>query len=227
MKFILKNVAIRNIMKNIFSQIVIAIMFTGISFAERSNAQAVLNRIVSISLDDVRLSSALKQVEKEANIKFVYSRNVVNIEQKISIQAKELKLGMVLDELFNSNGILYEAFDDRIVLSNIRIKSPIKGSVETEGDLPTDTKVKIPVTGKVTDRNGQPLIGVSVKIKGTNTGASTDANGQYSLNTPDGSSTLVFTYIGYITQEIPVNNRTAINVSMQEDAAALDEVVVI
>ena len=97
MKFILNNVAVRNIMKNIFSQIVIAILFTGISFAEKSNAQAVLNRIVSISMDDARLSSALKQVEKDANIKFVYSRNVVNIDQKISIQAKDQKLGMVLD----------------------------------------------------------------------------------------------------------------------------------
>ena len=167
MKFILNNVAVRNIMKNIFSQIVIAILFTGISFAEKSNAQAVLNRIVSISMDDARLSSALKQVEKDANIKFVYSRNVVNIDQKISIQAKDQKLGMVLDELFNSNGISYEAFDNRIVLSNIRTKIPVNGSIEIENDLPVDVKEKITVTGKVTDRNGEPLIGVRVKIKVT------------------------------------------------------------
>ena len=89
------------------------------------------------------------------------------------------------------------------------------------------SQVEIVVAGKVTDRTGQPLIGVSVKIKGTNSGVSTDVNGQYSLNIPDGNKTLVFTYIGYLSQEIPVNNRTAINVSMQEDAAILDEVVVI
>jgi len=227
MKFILNNVAVRNIMKNIFSQIVIAILFTGISFAEKSNAQAVLNRIVSISMDDARLSSALKQVEKDANIKFVYSRNVVNIDQKISIKAKDQKLGVVLDELFNSNGISYEAFDNRIVLSNIRTKIPVNGSIEIENDLPMNAKVKIPVTGKVTDRNGEPLIGVSVKIKGTNIGASTDVNGQYSLNTPDDNSTLVFTYIGYITQEISVNNQAIINISLKDDAKSLDEVVVV
>lgn len=85
----------------------------------------------------------------------------------------------------------------------------------------------IVVTGKVTDPTGQPLIGVSVKIKGTNIGASTDANGQYNLNTPEGNITLVFTYIGYITQEIGVSSRTTVNVTMQEDAASLDEVVVI
>jgi TonB-linked SusC/RagA family outer membrane protein len=227
MKFILNNVALRNIMKNIFSQLVIVILFTGISFAEKSNAQTVLNRVVSISMDDARLSAALKQVEIDANIKFVYSRNVVNIDQKISIQAKDQKLGLVLDELFNSNGISYEAFDNRIVLSNIRTKIPVNGSLETENGLPADTKAKIPITGKVIDRSGQPLIGVSVKIKGTNAGVSTDVNGQYSLNIPDGNKILVFTYVGYISQEIPVNNRTAINVSMQEDAANLDEVVVI
>jgi TonB-linked SusC/RagA family outer membrane protein len=85
----------------------------------------------------------------------------------------------------------------------------------------------IVVTGRVTDLAGQPLIGVSVKVKGTNIGASTDANGQYSLNTPDNSGVLVFTYIGYITQEIAVNNRATVNVSMEEDSAVLEEVVVI
>ena len=91
----------------------------------------------------------------------------------------------------------------------------------------SEEKAQVIVTGKVTDRAGQPLIGVSVKVKGTNIGASTDANGQYSLNTPDGNSTLVFTYIGYITQEISVNNRTTINVSLQEDTKSLDEIVVV
>ncbi|MBC7759546.1 MAG: TonB-dependent receptor [Phormidesmis sp. FL-bin-119] len=85
----------------------------------------------------------------------------------------------------------------------------------------------IVVTGKVTDPSGQPLIGVSVNVRDTNIGASTDVNGQYTLNAPDGNSTLVFTYIGYLTQEIGLSNRTAINITMQEDTENLDEVVVI
>jgi len=103
-----KNFAFRKIMKNTLSQIVIALLFTGISFAEKSNAQAVLNQIVSISVHDARLSSALKQIEKDANVKFVYSKNVINIDQKVSIQAMDRKLGEVLEKLFSSNGISYK-----------------------------------------------------------------------------------------------------------------------
>lgn len=88
-------------------------------------------------------------------------------------------------------------------------------------------QAEIVVAGKVSDRTGQALIGVSVKVKGTGIGASTDGKGEYSLTLPDGKGTLVFTYIGYVTQEISVNNRTSINVSLVEDSKSLDEVVVV
>ncbi|MFA6945412.1 MAG: carboxypeptidase-like regulatory domain-containing protein, partial [Pedobacter sp.] len=220
-----KNFAFRKIMKITLSQIVIAFLFTGISFAEKSNAQAVLNQIVSISVNGARLSSALKQIEKDANVKFVYSKNVVKIDQNVSIQATDQKLSVVLDMLLNSNGIAYEAFDNRIVLSNKR--DEIFSNISEEGGKNTEETAQFVVTGKVTDRDGQPLIGVSVKVKGTGIGASTDVNGQYSLTLPDGNGALVFTYIGFITQEISVNNQTTINVSLQEDAQSLGEVVVV
>lgn len=219
-----KNFAFCKIMKITLSQIVLALLFTGISFAEKSYAQAVLNQIVSISVDDTRLSSVLKQIEKDANVKFVYSKNVVKIDQNVSIQATDQKLWMVLDKLLNSNGISYEAFDNRIVLSNKRDKIL---SVPEENGKNTEENVQFVVSGKVTDSKGQPLIGVTVKVKGTNIGASTNGNGQYSLTLPDGNNTLVFTYIGYITQEISVDNQTTIDVRMLEDAKSLDEIVVI
>jgi TonB-dependent SusC/RagA subfamily outer membrane receptor len=81
------------------------------------------------------------------------------------------------------------------------------------------------VRGKVIDASGEALIGVSVRVKGSETGASTDVNGNFSLNAPD-NATLVFTYIGYITQEVAVNGRTTVNVTLVEDRQALSEVVV-
>jgi TonB-linked SusC/RagA family outer membrane protein len=127
------------IMKNTLSQIIMGLLFTGVSFAEKSNAQAVLNRTVSISLHDAQFT----------------------------------------------------------------------------------------VAGTVTDSQGEPLVGVSIKLKGTGTGASTNAKGQYSLILPDGNGTLVFSYLGYATQEVSVNNRATINISLKEDARALDDVVVV
>ena len=82
------------------------------------------------------------------------------------------------------------------------------------------------VSGTVTDANG-PLPGASVVVKGTTTGTQTDFDGNYTLDGVDANATLVFSYIGYSTQEIPVNGRSTINVVLAEDAQALDEVVII
>lgn len=83
------------------------------------------------------------------------------------------------------------------------------------------------VTGKVTDESNAPLPGVSVVIKGTTRGAVTDPNGQYRLDVPDGNVTLVFSFVGYKAQEVPVGNQSAINLSLQADNKMLDEIVVI
>lgn len=82
------------------------------------------------------------------------------------------------------------------------------------------------VTGTVTDAVG-PLSGASVVVKGTTTGSVADFDGNYTIDVPDGSDTLVFSYVGYSTQEIAIDGRTSINAILQEDAQALSEVVVV
>ncbi len=83
------------------------------------------------------------------------------------------------------------------------------------------------VKGKVTDEQGTPLPGVSVKVKTTSTGTGTDVNGTYTLVVPGGRSVLVFSYIGYATQEVPVNGQRAIDVQLKRGESALNEVVVV
>ena len=83
------------------------------------------------------------------------------------------------------------------------------------------------ITGTVTDNKQEPLIGVNVVVKGnTSVGAITDLDGKYSLSVPEGKATLVFSYIGYVTQEVPVGSRNTVDVVLVDDAQALDEVVV-
>ncbi len=95
--------------------------------------------------------------------------------------------------------------------------------------ISTDLRVAITVTGKVTDENGAGLPGVTVVLKGTTQGTVTDLDGNFSLNVPDGqeNGTLVFSYVGYTAQEVPVNNRSSINIQMAPDSRTLGEVVVI
>ncbi|WP_210487805.1 SusC/RagA family TonB-linked outer membrane protein [Rufibacter aurantiacus] len=83
------------------------------------------------------------------------------------------------------------------------------------------------VKGKVTDETGTGMPGVTVLLKGTSTAAPTSADGTYTIQTPSGEGTLVFSFISYQTQEVAINNRTTIDVTMNTDAKALDEVVVV
>ncbi|MCX6218104.1 TonB-dependent receptor [Spirosoma sp.] len=84
-----------------------------------------------------------------------------------------------------------------------------------------------PVSGTILDERGSPLVGVNVQIRGTTRGTASDARGAYRIDVPNGSSVLVFSYIGYRKREITVGNQSIINVSMEADAGALDEVVVV
>ncbi|MDR2233469.1 MAG: SusC/RagA family TonB-linked outer membrane protein, partial [Tannerella sp.] len=83
------------------------------------------------------------------------------------------------------------------------------------------------VTGTVTDQSGETIPGVNIMVKGTSTGIITDIDGKYSLSVPKADDVLVFSFIGYKSQEVAVGNRTVINVSMSEDTQLIDEIVVI
>ncbi|WP_234734727.1 SusC/RagA family TonB-linked outer membrane protein [Tellurirhabdus bombi] len=86
---------------------------------------------------------------------------------------------------------------------------------------------EITVTGTVKGDNGEALPGVSIVLKGTTTGTTSDVNGRYRISIPDGNGTLVFSFIGYTTQELPVNNRSALDVQLETDTKSLNEVVVV
>lgn len=83
------------------------------------------------------------------------------------------------------------------------------------------------ITGRVLDAQGLALPGVSIVVKGTTTGTVTTAQGDYALTVPTKVSTLVFSYIGYLSQEVPVNNRNEINITLASDDKMLNEVVVV
>lgn len=98
-------------------------------------------------------------------------------------------------------------------------------SASADLKLMSSVTAPIPIRGKVTDNAGQPLIGATVKVKGTNIGASTNVDGNFSIEA-EGNSTLVISYTGFETVEVAVNNRQSINVQMKSTTTALGEVVI-
>lgn len=95
------------------------------------------------------------------------------------------------------------------------------------GELVQSVQQGRTVTGKIIDDTGEPLIGVSVLVKGTTVGTITDFDGNYSLEVPSGKNILVISYIGYRTQDITVGKSNQLNIKMEADTQALDEVVVV
>jgi len=103
---------------------------------------------------------------------------------------------------------------------------PLQRAFSRPGTNPITVYADITITGQVVDDTGQPVPGVNVLVKGTTTGTTTDANGTYSLSVPNDATTLVFSFIGYASQEVSIDNRTSINVTLAPDVVSLSEVVV-
>ncbi|MFI5157371.1 MAG: TonB-dependent receptor [Sphingobacteriales bacterium] len=213
-------------MKITLGQVFIAIVLTGISYASTGKAQAVLDKQVTITLNNASLGDALKSIEKDADVKFVYSKSIIKTTQQVSIVAKQERLETILKQLLVPNGINYEMLDNHIVLSK-RNPEPPNEPIKTSLTVADVTQQQVVISGTVTSTTGETLPGVSIMLKGTAIGTTTDANGRFSISLPDANGTLVFSYIGYESQEVALGGRTRLNVSLTGSDKSLNEVVVI
>jgi len=214
--FLQDRLGLFKIMKVTLSQLAIAIIVSGVSYARTGKAQdAVLDRYIDLSAKNISLESVLKKVASKAAVKFVYSKDFINTDQLISIDAERQHLGSILNNILTKNNIYFEVVNGDIVL---QVKPATKsGSAEN---------AQITITGMVTSNSGESLPGVSVFIKGTALGTNTDASGKYSIQVPDGNATLIFAYLGFARKEVVVGSRSVVNVILTEDAHQLGEVVV-
>ncbi|MFD0749572.1 SusC/RagA family TonB-linked outer membrane protein [Mucilaginibacter calamicampi] len=210
-------------MKITFGQIVLILFFTGMSYANPSIGQALLERRVDFNIQNSNLKTALTQLEKQTSYRFVYRNSLVEKEAQIYVEAKNEKLGDILAKLLVPRGIAFEVISNRIVLSKIKVDGA--SAAEKPGSVIVEP-IAVTVTGKITDSKGEPLVGVSVSEQGTSSGTVTNQNGNYSIAVAGNNSVLVFQYIGYESKIETVGARTVINVVLQTQTKALDEVVV-
>lgn len=212
------------VMKITFSQVLLILLCTSLAMAHRTKAQEVLNRTITIRGEKLELKQILNQIEKEAQVKFVYSTKIQS-GQRVSLNVTNRKLSSVLDEVLKPIDIDYEVIENRILLrkSNPKTDEPT-GFIPREVTLPVDRTV----TGTVRDENNAGLPGVSVVLKGTQRGTTTNTEGRFELTVPDmGSPVLVFSYVGYLSQEITIGTQTTLNIPLIPDTKALEEVVVV
>ncbi|OKS87474.1 SusC/RagA family TonB-linked outer membrane protein [Mucilaginibacter polytrichastri] len=171
-----------------------------------------LDTRITLNVKNIAVKDVFLKISKDYHINFAYSPNIVPCEKKIDLQVHDKILETVLHDILDPIGMAYSVSDNIIVIDK-----------KEKTDKSTQAQ---PVKGQVTDSRGLPLPGVSVMIKGTTTGTVTDNSGNFSLTIADGNSTLIFTYVGFITQELAVNNQKVVNLKMAEATRGLNEVVV-
>ncbi len=209
-----KPTAYKMLMKMKLTIYLILFTFLG-SIASESYSQATR---LTLNVQNSTVKEILNLIEDQSEFRFFYS-DKIDVDRVISISEKDKKIFDILDELFQDAGVTYEVRGRQIALSK-------DNELNNFAFIQNQQQQNL-VSGKVTDTNGQPLPGVTVAIVGTTQGTITDVDGSFSIPNITGNETLTFSFVGMKSQTIPVNNRTQINVRMEEESIGIDEVVAI
>ena len=218
---------IKTTMKIAIVQTFVALTFTCMAMADYAEAQE-MDQEISISVEEMKIRSVLGKIQKETKIKFVYSPSIIPVNEKISVDFSNEKLGDALSEILKPYEVNYKVMNNRILLyKENRDFSSIDNNVQ-HGSNAERWIAKV-VSGIVKSTSGEPLPGVSIVIEGTTVGTITDINGNFKLNIPTEhtNGVLLFSFVGYKTKEIPITNQTELDVTLEEDITALEEIVVV
>ncbi|UBM59388.1 SusC/RagA family TonB-linked outer membrane protein [Marinilongibacter aquaticus] len=216
---------LQKIMRIILYQVFLSLAFIVVVHAEDLHAQKVLDQKLSLNLSDTELDHALTRIESLAKVRFMYNPKIFPSNPKISYRFDEKPLSDVLVKILSPYNVYYEVVHNKIILKkkttrNIEEISPLGSRL-----IPLDKSI----TGKVLDETGEGFPGVTVLLKGSQVGTSTDADGLFSIEIPDNalsSAVLIFSFVGYIPQEVLVGNQSDIVVNLKSDTKSLNEVVV-
>ncbi|GGM90354.1 SusC/RagA family TonB-linked outer membrane protein [Dyadobacter beijingensis] len=202
-------------------QCFLMILGAGLAYASTARAQELLERRLTLNAQDEQIKVILTKIEKDAQVRFMYSPDAIQAHRRTSLNVTNQPLRAVLELLLKPLSVGYRVAGGRIVLSTLAEGNVPQG--EESGRRPTQRNI----SGVVTDDTGAGLPGVSILVRGSQTGTTTDIKGAFQLAVPDSAAVLVFSFVGYKTQEVAVGNMSMIPVTLKPDLKALEEVVVV
>lgn len=205
------------LMRITLTQALLLILLTTLVSAADLKGQGILDRKISLEFEDAPIETILSEIERQASVTFTYRPNVIRASKRVSLKADSLTLQRVLERLLGP-GMSFTLMDQ---------EGEIVISAGTEPVAEPAIALAALLSGTVSDQEGQPLPGVNVVIKGTTQGTVTDANGQYQIEVSSPGTVVVFSFVGYKTQEVAIGNQTEINVVMAPDVTSLSEIVVV
>ena len=170
---------------------------------------------VSLDLKEVTLEEFIEAVKQQTGVNFLYNASLFEGAEKVSVKAKKEPLSKVLEETLGQKGYAIDYRDEVVVI----LKQ------EPQPFVPQVNKRT--VSGTVRDADGEPVPGVSVLVKGTQVGVATDVNGRFELRVDDNPEVVLqFSFVGMKSQEVKIGTHTTLNVVLESDTKALDEVLV-
>lgn len=185
--------------------LVLMLLFT-LNLSARSFGQDRVN----LSAKKVQISEVLASIEQQTIYRFLYNDDLAALKNKVTINAKNASITDVLDRLLMKTTLTYSNMPERLIVIK---EDPLKRDIQ--------------VTGSVINDKGSPLPGVSVQVKGTTIGTATDSSGNFTITVPDVNAVLVFSSVGYVEKEEPLNGRTEVVVMLVTASQSLEQVVVI
>ncbi|MDR3268205.1 MAG: SusC/RagA family TonB-linked outer membrane protein [Tannerella sp.] len=174
---------------------------------------------ISLTKGNKTLLELFTEIEDKSEFIFFYNDNAVDLNRKVRVDGRKYTIQEILNQVLKGSAVNYEIIDRQVIFYRA------KTTAQVENAAIHQQAAKKPIRGKVSDINGEPIIGANVVVKGTTDGNISDVNGDFVLEVDEGA-VLRISYIGYITQEIATGNRTNLQITLLEDRQALEEVVV-
>lgn len=174
---------------------------------------------LTVRMNNCTIKDVFDHIEKNSEFVFVYHGANIDLHRRVNFDVRDKSVEVILERLFKGTDVEYIINNRQIIVR--------RNEKKENSSLSIQQAKKITVTGIVKDTHGEPLIGVNVLVKGSRTGTITDMDGHFLLNEVSPNAMVSISYIGYKTEEIALNNRSSLTITLTEDSEQLDEVVVV
>lgn len=187
-------------------------------YANNGMGQSILDKQVTISMQNTEMVKVLGKIHRQSGVKFIFSSNSIESTRKISCHLEDATLRKFLDEVLLPIGIGFKVVDDHVVLFSIK---------ENSASIVKNEEPAFVVKGVIINEKGEPLPGATINIKNSARFTTSDSNGEFAIELQNNREVLVISYTGYTDQELRVTSNSKLVVTLVSSSRSMDEIIVV
>jgi len=204
--------------------VLLVIISTSLAFSTNIYSQKTK---LSLNLNKVTVKEVFQAIEEQSEFIFFYQDQQLNLNRNVDINVEQKTIEEILNKLFENTSNVYRIDDRQIVIGKIDIKLEKELPLMIKKNSESQQPERKDISGRVIDKNGEPLLGVTVIVQGTTIGTITDRDGRFLLSIPRDAKVLEFRFIGMKTEQFTIGEQTIFNVTLTEEAVSLEDVIVV